>query len=342
MEPRLPKHVRRHRSGRFRAVVARGDGTRWHGPLRDAPADAAVDAARFRGTVDARGAITFEEASAILLLDLEQLNARPATVAFYRRHVRVLTNSTRIWSPTTPLASVDQAQVRAYADLRREAGVGLSTIWAKELGTLSRLIGCALHAGHLRFDPLAGLKRPRIRAKRFSHLTAEQIAAIRARVLAPRDGASRYQRERDVAILDLAFGTGMRRAEMVRLRVADIDFGAGQVVVDGKTGNRVIPLEGLALSAAQRLADGRGPLEPLIGHGNTIQRAFSRIAAVSGIAISPHILRHSFASDCARRGVEPLLLAALLGHQSLTQTMRYFHLSADKARAAIRGVGDHR
>jgi site-specific recombinase XerD len=338
---RLPRHVRRHPSGRFRAVVARGDGTRWHGPLRDDPAAAAVDAARFRGTLDARGAITFDEALALVLIDLEQTGARPATHGYYRKHLRSMLG-TPIWSGDMPLAAVSHAQVRAYVDIRQERGVSPGVVWGKEIQVLSRMIRCALESGHLTIDPLLGLKRPKIRAKRFDHLTAEQIAAIRAKVLEPVPGVRRRRQERDAAMLDFLFGTGLRRAEFARLRVSHVNFDAREVLVDGKTAARVVPLEGIALRAAETLADGRGPLEPFAGHYNTIERAFARISAVSGVRVSPHILRHSFASDCARRGVEAMLLATILGHHDLRQTLRYFHAAADKARAAIRGVGDHR
>jgi integrase len=332
----LPKYVHRHSSGRYRASVARGRGEpRWYGPLRETPTEAALDAIRFRGVVDPAGGFSIADGFALLLRDLEQTGAREGTRDFYSKSYRYLT--ARL-DPARSIAGLTPKDVHDYASRRTKEGASLSSAW-KEIGLLQRIVRLAKQEGAIALDPLDGLRKPRIRQKRFGHLTAEQVAAIRATCLAPRKGASPKLQARDSALVGFLFGTGVRRAELARLRVRDVDFGTRTVSIDGKNADRRLPLEGMGLECALTLAEGRSPDQPLFGTVQGIERAFARICERSGVTVSPHRLRHSFATECVRRGVQPFVLSKLLGHTDVRMTMHYYHEAGDLAREAMRAVG---
>src|SRR5690606_12815938 len=117
----------------------------------------------------------------------------------------------------------------------------------------------------------------------------------------------------------------------------DINLAARSLRVDGKTGNRELPLRGLGLRAAELLvaqADDDGRLIPNVRTiAVTMRRIHSRYR--SGVRLSAHVLRHTFATECVRAGVQPFDLATILGHSNIQQTMRYYHAHADRLAAAM-------
>jgi integrase/recombinase XerC len=154
---------------------------------------------------------------------------------------------------------------------------------------------------------------------------------------------------RDAALLEILYSSGIRLSELIGLRVADIDFGNGTIKVTGKgSKQRIIPFGAKARSALQaylavraELAS-RGPGVPnafLSVHGNAmspkgVNRLMNRyIGMVSEIEKrSPHVLRHTFATHLLNRGADLRAVKELLGHESLSTTQMYTHVSVDHLR----------
>jgi len=157
---------------------------------------------------------------------------------------------------------------------------------------------------------------------------------------------------RDCAILELLYATGMRVGELVNLKVGDIDFDAQTVRVNGKGDKERLCLFGKI--AKERLMawleerrqwlarkgvasdwlflGKRSPLRPL--RRETVIRLVNRYSsAILGKRISPHWLRHSFASHLLERGANIVAIAELLGHSQLTTTERYVHCTPQLLRA---------
>jgi integrase/recombinase XerC len=150
---------------------------------------------------------------------------------------------------------------------------------------------------------------------------------------------------RDRAVLELLYGTGLRLSELVSLRWRDLEAGGEVLSVRGKGGKeRRVPVGEKAreaLAAHRRLVPGapedpvfpgrRGALSP-----RTIQRVVQmqlrRIARRS--RLSPHLLRHSFATHLLDRGAELRAVQELLGHASLASTQVYTHVTLERLRAA--------
>jgi integrase/recombinase XerD len=168
---------------------------------------------------------------------------------------------------------------------------------------------------------------------------------------------------RDGAMLELLYATGLRVSELVRLKLADINFQAGYLVAYGKgRKQRVVPIGEVALvslrhyvenvrseflrgsrGSADVLSDGSAGAVFLTRLGRAMTRqAFWKLlgahARAAGIrkAISPHVLRHSFATHLVERGADLRAVQAMLGHADIGTTEVYTHLS----RGHLRGVYD--
>jgi integrase/recombinase XerD len=177
-------------------------------------------------------------------------------------------------------------------------------------------------------------------------LRYEQVEALlRA---CPLDGSPAMVRDR--ALLELLYGTGMRISEAVGLAVDDIDTGVGVVQVTGKGGKqRRLPVGGYALSAVDAYlvrgrpvfaAQGRGsPVLFLNSRGGPLsrQRAWQIIQGAArraelDVAVSPHTLRHSYATHLLEGGADVRVVQELLGHASVTTTQIYTQVTVDTLR----------
>jgi hypothetical protein len=153
----------------------------------------------------------------------------------------------------------------------------------------------------------------------------------------------------------LAAYTGARRSEILRSRVDDLDFDAGMITIREKKRDRTremtfrtVPMSA-GLNEALRswlLADHRGGPYTICGHdGRSLTRQAMTKAfrsAVDGsswrVVQGYHVLRHSFASNCALKGVDQRIIDAWMGHQTEAMRRRYSHLFPDQQQAAIRSV----
>ena len=156
---------------------------------------------------------------------------------------------------------------------------------------------------------------------------------------------------RDRAILELLFSTGLRVSELARLKINDINLKKSEFTVRGK-GNklRLVFLSEEAKSALKKYLEARQDTEPFlfISHGKinqasssqygltprSIERLVEKYALAAGITkqITPHTLRHSFATDLLINGADIRSVQQLLGHASITTTQVYTHVTDQQLR----------
>lgn len=151
---------------------------------------------------------------------------------------------------------------------------------------------------------------------------------------------------RNKALFELIYSSGLRRNEVTGLKIADIDFFNGIVKVLGKgSKERLVPVTDTALKALKDyLAQRKDPKPqdalflnkngtPLTGDG--LAYIFKNITIKAGVArrITPHILRHSFATHLLNNGCDLRSLQEMLGHKSLAATQVYTHVSLDKLKS---------
>jgi site-specific recombinase XerD len=153
---------------------------------------------------------------------------------------------------------------------------------------------------------------------------------------------------RDRAILTLLYGTGIRATECASVTDADIDFEAKTIRVVGKGGHqRAVPLNDTVMQALLNYKAARGQQEsnkPFFRtrkkrgttRGTIYERVrrFSRLAKI-GKKVTPHVLRHTFATHLLRLGEKLIVLKELLGHRQISSTQMYLHLSCEDLREAI-------
>lgn len=325
----LPPFVRRHGTG-FRAVLTTRNQQRHYGPTRDTAHAAAEYALHWRNGARTQKA-TLQECFDALLREAELKNLRPATVKFYRNHWRILIGPFG-WQSDIPVHRITVEQVEAYVGARQAANIKPSTIWTKEVFLLQRALNHAKKKGLITNNPIAGIEAPKIRKQRFPCIAEDVIENL---IAAMRKWPGRFA-ARDADIVTVFAGTGLRRAEVARLRPQDVSFDTKTIRVDGKTENREIPIGASVEPALRRLVLQAGDAPVLVGGEDMIERVFLRAKKRLGEPrLSPHALRHSFATNLARKGVTPYVLMGLLGHATLSQLSRYYHAQGDQQRQAV-------
>ena len=196
-------------------------------------------------------------------------------------------------------------------------------------------------------DPIAGIAGPKVGKHIPVFLTVDEVFSL---IEAP--SAKDRFRLRDIAILELLYSTGMRVAELVATNIKDLDFESEMLRVTGK-GNkeRLVPVGSPAAHAVREWQDLRQQLitdrtkrgrEPeknalfLNGQGGrltsrSVERIVKGYGERAGIPqiVTPHALRHSYATHLLEMGADLRSVQELLGHASLSTTQRYTHLTLD-------------
>jgi integrase/recombinase XerC len=268
----------------------------------------------------------------------------PHTVAAYRRDLEDFARYLSRDGRNVPVVeSVGEDEVRGYlSDLGRR---GLSArTQARRLATLKAFRRYLKRRGvnGLAFGP--ELRGPRLPRKLPASIEERDLAGLL-------DGTPWEELRdglRDRAILELLYGTGLRVSELTALRQKDWEIREGMVSVRGK-GNRErrVPIGQAArraLEAYQASLAGRAPRDPLFpgrrGHlsTRTVERLVrSHLRRIAQRArLSPHLLRHTFATHLLERGAELRAVQELLGHASLSSTEVYTHVTLERLRVAHR------
>jgi integrase/recombinase XerD len=213
---------------------------------------------------------------------------------------------------------------------------------ARHLVTVRNFFRFAQREGLIPGDPTEHLQSPRIRARLPSFLSVAEVE----RLLAQPD-TKRAHGLRDRAMLELLYGTGMRVSEMLHLKPDDIHFEVGYLRCLGKGDReRLVPVGRKALAAVQQyLRHGRHALlkhktNPFLfvnQMGGRLSRVgFWKIIVAYGqqaglrIRLSPHKLRHSFATHLLERGADLRSVQMMLGHADIATTQIYTHVVQDR------------
>ena len=258
------------------------------------------------------------------------------TLAAYRRDLAAWT--ARLAERDEALLAPAPATLPAWLDERREAGYRLRSN-ARLLSSLRRFYRWALEAGRIECDPLAEIRLPRVRPSLPETLEEDEVE----RLLAAPDVTTDLGL-RDRTMLEVLYGAGLRVSELVGLGVEAVNLRQGVVRVRGKGDkDRLVPLGEEAVDWLSRyLRTARGalmqdPTRPALfpGRGDrplTRQAFWYRIkhhARVAGIErpLSPHTLRHAFATHLLNHGANLRVVQLLLGHSDLSTTQIYTHVA---------------
>lgn len=284
---------------------------------------------------------------------IETLSARKHssenTLGAYRSDLRQLAShaqdqGVRLWSEVNPAvisSFVDELRRREYA----------TTSIARKIAAVKSFFSYLLANGTVANDPTAALDTPRVEKYAPSALSNDEVERLLAAVSGDTPAA-----QRDFAMLQCLYSTGMRVTELVMTDVSSLDLARGHIVCRGRAGReRTLPLKPVAQRAlATYLNDGRRTLAHnakeqalfLNHHGQRLTRqgfwlimkGYARLAGIE--RITPHTLRHSFALDMLERGAELRTVQELLGHANISTTQVYAHLQQPQAASIASVLGE--
>ncbi|MBF0340687.1 MAG: tyrosine recombinase XerC [Magnetococcales bacterium] len=262
---------------------------------------------------------------------------------FWQQHARAPLSA-------AALGTIRPADLRAFLAFERREGKARTTL-QRRMASVRAWFGFLERTGEMQSNPAALVSTPKLGIRLPRAPTEEETARILDAPLSmePLNGRQLppWAEERDRAILELLYGSGLRVGEVCALNRQDIDLDNQEARVSGKGGKeRIAPLTRPSVLALRRYLAlreteplSRQPREPLfIGVNNTpgdrrlnprqIQRLLQGLRRRLGLPekITPHALRHAFATHLLQAGADLRSIQELLGHASLSTTQRYAHL----------------
>ncbi len=235
----------------------------------------------------------------------------------------------------TPIERVDYFHLRRYLGNLRSKNLKPRTL-ARKLSALRSLFKFLFREGLIKKNPSALLMTPKL-DKKLPHFLSE-VDTVRLLEAPPVDQKASL---RDRAILETLYSTGMRVSELVSLNKGSIDFISNIVKVAGKgKKERLIPIGNTALDLVKKYLDTRPHQSDAIflnQHGRrltdrSIRNIVNKYIEKASIQskISPHALRHSFATHLLNAGADLRAVQELLGHVNLSTTQIYTHMTTEK------------
>ena len=252
-----------------------------------------------------------------------------------------------LWCTTQELepAAVTTRDLRRYAAVLSERDAVAATV-ARKLAALRAFYRALREHGHVAQNPVDLVPSPKRPRSLPNVLRPDELAELLDRI-----PASTPLEQRDRALFEIAYACGLRAEKLVNLDVPSVDFDSEQLRVEGKgSKTRIVPAGEPALKAVARylerarpaLASGDGdPALFLSKSGRRLStsdvrrrlRVWARQAAIQG-GISPHALRHSFATHLLDGGADLRAIQELLGHASISTTQIYTRVESARLRSA--------
>jgi len=243
------------------------------------------------------------------------------------------------------LAFITPEHIRTY--LASLYSTNSSATVARKISSLRSFFRFIIREGVISHDPLSGVSGPKLAHNIPVFLTVDEVFSL---LEEPGKQDSFYLRDR--AIMELIYSTGMRVSELVSRNLDDLDYATGLVRVKGKgRKERIVPFGNAAADALHgwfpqrdqltidRIKRGHDPEREAVflnSRGTRLTaRSVERMVgaygerAGIGVRVTPHALRHSFATHLLEMGLDMRTVQELLGHVSLSTTQKYTHLNMD-------------
>ncbi|MCM8784352.1 MAG: tyrosine recombinase XerC [Candidatus Omnitrophica bacterium] len=239
-----------------------------------------------------------------------------------------------------PIEEINHLDIRRFLAELKTKNFSKKTV-ARRVSCLRSFFKFLVREGYIKNNPALGMRAPKLDKKLPLFLTVDEVAKLIESAENDLSGL------RDRAIMETIYSTGMRISELVGLDVEDIDFIGGAVKVRGKgKKERFVPIGDRALRAIKTYLESRFPV--FKEHKAVFLNNRGRRITVRGVRlildkyvrrtalrekISPHALRHSFATHLLERGADLRAVQELLGHANLSTTQIYTHVTAERLKA---------
>lgn len=244
--------------------------------------------------------------------------------------------------------SVDHILIRKYLALLKNASLAKTSI-CRKVACIRSFFKYLCRQGYLQDNPVLGVATPKREKRLPNFLYLDEMN----RLLNLPDQSSKLE-IRDLAILEILYSSGLRLQEVVQLCMRDLDLSRGYIRVYGKgSKERIVPIGGAAQRALERYLQkvrpgllknnisAVPPINVFLNYrgsrlsGRSIQRILSKyLKKLSfGKKISPHTIRHTFATHLLENGADLRVVQDLLGHVDISSTQIYTHLSKERIRS---------
>lgn len=282
--------------------------------------------------------VTFDAALELFLSVCRAKNLSPNTIAYYRYRLQAFVRRCRL-DP----CDVKPADIRDFLTHERETNS--ATTACHSLTALRAFFGALIDDGLIAENPALAVDKPKRRKTVIPTLSTQQVAALLA--TCKRD----FYGVRDCAIILTLLDTGVRVSELVTASLEDVSLELQQLKVIGKGDReRVVPFGSGVRAAVSSYLARRGDAgnrqlfvnhygEPITRHGVArMLHVRAGAAGITGVRVSPHTFRHTFAKSWLINGGDALSLQKMLGHSSLEMVKNYVNLVADEVSAVHRAV----
>lgn len=230
---------------------------------------------------------------------------------------------------------IDKDVIRSYmANLMREKKSKRSV--SRKLSAFNSFFNYLMRTGHIEENPAETIPFPKLEKSIPHFLSVDDLFKLLDSIK-----KESWIEKRNLAIFETFYSTGMRVSEIEGLNMKDIDFNSQMIKVFGKgSKERMVPIGKRALSAIEAYRNTlKDQLEPCFLNKNytrlssrSIRRILDKIVLECGlnVPVSPHTLRHSFATHMLDSGADLRGIQEILGHASLSTTQVYTHVSMDR------------
>jgi integrase/recombinase XerD len=258
----------------------------------------------------------------------------------------------------TSIAAATTSKLRDYLGTLADRGFKASSV-ARRLSAIRQLYRFLYAEGHRKDDPAAVIEGPKRGRALPKVLSIAEVDRLLASAQAGANDAKRSDAERQralrlVCLLEVLYATGLRVSELIALPAAAARRDERMLVVRGKGGKeRLVPLNKAAKTAMRSYLDGLDAPEreskwlfPSFGESGHltrqhVARELKALAAAAGLAsarVSPHVLRHAFASHLLQNGADLRAVQTLLGHSDISTTQIYTHVLDERLKSMVRDL----
>ena len=244
----------------------------------------------------------------------------------------------------TDLLGVTSTEIIAFLHHLKSLGKSSATV-NRKLASLRSFFHYLIHAGMMESDPTENIKSPKIERKTIEYLEMSEIEKL----MAVPDDSVRGVRDR--AILEVLYATGIRVSELIHLKIQDVNLMMGYITCRDEK-ERIVPFGGPAKKALEQYL---GSARAALMHGRDddvlfvncsggpmsrqgfwkILKSYAKSAGITA-DITPHTLRHSFATHLLQNGADLKSVQEMMGHADISTTQMYLHLGVNKIRDVYR------
>lgn len=266
------------------------------------------------------------------------------TLEAYRRDVGHLLSFCQTIS--TPILQIKEADLHEFMCSLHEIGI-CSRSMARILSGVKSFFGFLVLDGRIKSNPTELIESPRLGEHLPDVLSVEEIDAMIACI-----NYEKAEGQRNRAIIEMLYGSGLRVSELIDLSLSKIYFDDRYVIVRGKgKKQRLVPMSETAVEEIQKYLDDRRRLNIKKGsedilflnrRGGKLTRVMifyivKQLAELAGLpqTVSPHTLRHSFATHLLEGGANLRAIQEMLGHESITTTEIYMHVECRMLREEL-------